>query len=171
MFELPPLPDIFGNYSIKGIEEIIKPEPLSWLPTTTGWQLLAIAVLVAALWQSHLRYQHWLRNRYRKLARAQLQLLVATQGYQTSIVPALNRLLKTTALQGYRRQEIAGLSGQAWAQWLNQQTSAAIFSTESCLIIAADSYRKTREIPERQLRQLVTESQRWVAEHSGQKNA
>ena len=63
---LPPLPESFGNYAIRGIAEVLPPEPVSWIPVTTGWRLLGAAILLWVIYQGYRQYRAWRRDRYRR---------------------------------------------------------------------------------------------------------
>ena len=75
-----PLPDIFGNYAIAGIAEVISPDPVAWLPQTPGWRILGAVILVLLLRWSLKRYRDWRRNRYRRLALKELGRLHGSIG-------------------------------------------------------------------------------------------
>ena len=68
--ELPPLPDIFGNYAIRGIVEVLPPGAVSWWPQTDGWILVALLLAAALGRWSWRRWQRWQRDRYRRTALA-----------------------------------------------------------------------------------------------------
>ena len=72
-----PLPEVFGNYAIKGIAEVLPPDPVSWLPVTPGWQVLGLLLLALLLRWCAARYRHWRRNRYRGEALKALERLVS----------------------------------------------------------------------------------------------
>ena len=90
----PPLPEIFGNYSLGDFVEVVSPAGISWLPQTAGWLWLAAFALAYGLHRGWRWLRHWYRNRYRREATAALAGL-AEEG--TSIAQ-INRLLKLTAL-------------------------------------------------------------------------
>jgi len=71
--------------------------------------LVLLAVVALLLWRRHRD------NRYRRLAKAQLQTLT-TQGEVT--VANLNRLLKATALRVWPAAQVANLHGSEWQAFL-----------------------------------------------------
>jgi hypothetical protein len=156
----PPLPEVFGNYAIKGINEIIPPEAISWLPTAPAWRVLVAATLLYLLWRAVNRGQQWWRNRYRREACRQLNLLDIEQG---APLQAMAGLLKATALAARPRAEIAQLSGNGWVAWLNQQVPGA-FSEQSGQLLASIQYRVAAPQPG-QLDTLRRECLHWVQRH------
>ena len=162
--DLPPFPDVFGNYAIRGIEEIQAPGPVSWLPQTLGWQVLAGLLLLWLLNLGRRRWQYWRRNRYRKFALLQLKAITTSAQESNRQLAAIAALLKATALQAYPRKEIAALSGSAWLDWLDQRTARPCFSKTDELL-TQQLYRDHREIGDEELKQLTLAIATWIREH------
>lgn len=162
----PPLPEVFGNYAIKGISEIIPPDAVSWLPTAPAWRVLAAVTLFFLLWRLVKRGQQWWRNRYRREACRQLNFLDTDQG---GTLQAMAGLLKATALAARPRAEIARLSGNGWVAWLNQQVPGA-FSEQSGALLASIQYRAAAPQPD-QLDTLRRECLQWIKRHEDSRNA
>lgn len=163
---LPPLPEVFGNYAIRGIVEILPPEPVSWMPTTMGWRLLALISGLLLIRWSWRRWQHWLRNRYRTAASAELDAIFTAAVSNQEKLAALARLLKATALQAYPRTEIAPLSGLEWVSWLNACAGGSVFPRSSQQLLAETVYQPLAEVEEGALTELATAAQRWIKQHS-----
>lgn len=156
----PPLPDVFGNYAIKGILEVQPPQPVSWWPATPGWLVLAgIALLLLARW-ALLRWRRWQRDRYRREALARLAGLSGDAHHQ---VAATAVILKSAALAAYPRREIASLSGNDWLGWL--EARGARFSDSSRRLLAEGQYHRRYEAAPAALEQLVAESSAWLRNH------
>ena len=132
----PPLPEIFGNYSLGDFVEVVSPAGISWLPQTAGWLWLAAFALAYGLQRGWRWLRHWYRNRYRREATAALAGL-AEEG--TSIAQ-INRLLKLTALAVFPREQVASLSGDDWVNFLNKHCPAAPFSPQQGQWLALGSY-------------------------------
>lgn len=162
----PPLPEIFGNYVIKGISEVIPPDSVSWLPSAPAWRLLAVAAAAYLIWYAIGKVRHWWRNRYRREACRQLNLLTASD---PAPVQNIAVLLKATALQARPRSEVARLSGQDWVSWLNRQAPAA-FSTGSAELLGSTQYRAASIGPD-QFETLRQECRNWIMQHQDSGNA
>ncbi len=162
---LPPLPEVFGNYAIRGIEEILPPDAISWLPTTTGWKIL---LLVLAAWMARAvwrRWQHWQRNRYRGEALRQLQQLLDEDLPAGTRLGRVAALLKATALQAYPRRTVAALSGNSWLVWLNSCSEQAIFSERSRDLLQESVYQANPELDGAAITTLFRESASWIRLH------
>ena len=164
---LPPLPDVFGNYAVRGVAEILPPESVNWLPTTVGWRVLAVVLLVVTLRQVWRSAQHWLRNRYRGAAIRELEEISTACVSLDAQLTAISRLLKATALQAYPREEVAALTGRGWIEWLNATGGRATFSKESRYLLAEHVYRRQAEVTEQALLTLQDTSRLWIKHHSG----
>lgn len=98
------------------MHDVVEPDPVFWLPETDGWWLLlAWAGLLAALGTGKF-VQHLRRNRYRREALAELEMIVA--GSLPGGGAAIAALVKRTALTVFPRKEVAALYGDAWAAFL-----------------------------------------------------
>lgn len=156
----PPLPEVFGNYALKGLVEVVSPGAVSWLPQTTGWLWLGLALLGYCLYRGWLKLRHWYRNRYRREAE---QRLADVRSDQVE-VSEINRLLKLTAMTAFSRQRVARLSGTAWTDFLNQQCATPPFSPPQQKLLAVAPYRN-ETIDPLCAEQLITASMRWIREH------
>lgn len=129
------VPENFGNYTIKGIEELHFPEPVSWWPQTAGWYLVGGFLLLAALWFAYKRLRAWRRDRYRRGALQALKALEATLGDDAAAALApLPALIKRAALEAYPRTDVASLSGEAWIEFLNRDLTGARFDGRFSLV-------------------------------------
>lgn len=163
--DLPPLPDVFGNYAIRGIVEVVAPGPLSWLPTTTGWRVLLALVLLGLGRISWHYWLKWKRNRYRSAALAELQRYRDESLSAELRLGGIAALLKSTALQAYPRRDIASLSGNKWMQWLDASSGASIFSESSRTLLQESVYRDSGTLSPAAIGQLCEESATWIRGH------
>ena len=164
----PPLSDAWGNYALRGFADNAPPEAVSWLPSTPGWQVLLL--LLAAL-LARQGWRHWQRrchNRYRRLALKRLDAIARQQKSPQQRLFDIANLLKATALQVYRRDELAALSGDPWVVWLNQSAiGEAPFPPTVGNLLARSLYRADNNITDAQLAGLVAASRRWILKHRG----
>jgi hypothetical protein len=165
MLSLPPLPDIFGNYAIKGLSEVIPPSAISWLPSTRGWQVLAVIVLCGLLWRSYRYFQYRRRNRYRQQAINQLDALLTNQRSASTLLAQLGGLLKATALYRYPRHEIAQLSGVNWVLWLQAHSNNAGFCGASQQLLSQGVYQPGHTVGLASIHQLAEEIRLWIRQH------
>jgi len=157
----------FGNYLLHGIEEVHLPEPVSWWPQTPGWNLLGLLLLLALSYRIYLGGKVWWRNRYRRQALRQLALLGRRTNEWQQVVCQLPFLLKATALQAFPRSDVARLSGSHWLAFLDAHYPGPAFSGglgQQLLIIAYQPEARW-QLSERDARQLIDMSRRWISEH------
>ena len=106
------------------------PAAISWWPLAPGWWLLIAIVVVALV----LLLRSWMRRRTRAAARrhALKQLEHATLAYVEHRNPAklgieVSELLRRTMLAYAPRADVAGLTGDAWLEWLDRDLPASRF--------------------------------------------
>ena len=166
---LPPLPDVFGNYAIREIVEVLAPESIGWYPATSGWKfllVLALLVLGRGAWRY---WRHWQRNRYRGAALAQLQRFRDEALAPNVRLSRIAALLKATALQAYPRRDIASLSGDRWLEWLDASAEGTIFSQSSHTLLLDALYRRDSPPQAADIIRLQQESAAWIRRQAQRK--
>lgn len=158
---LPPLPDSFGNPMVRGINEIVAPAGIDWLPQTIGWYVIgALGVALVIRWSWRV-FKIWLRDRYRREALSRLNALASEQ----AATPAsINELLKTAAIIASSRREVAALTGDAWSEWLAQRMSDPASIAQLSDAVGAALYRTTSSSAAGNA-QLLEQAQTWIREH------
>lgn len=152
------------------------PEPVSWWPPAPGWWLLtglALAVLLFMLvWW-------WRRRRQGAAERAALDELGALRaqlGAQLgrgldaqSFAAAVSVLLRRLALRRFPRERVAGLSGAAWAAFLDETGGGGGFSSGPGLLLGDLPYREpsTRSGAAQDLGALADLAERWIRANHG----
>lgn len=99
------------------------PDSVQWWPPAPGWWISAAALLAVLLWVAGVR---WRRHRRRgAAARSALRELdalraaIKADGDIRAFVAALSRLLRRFALARFPREQVAGLTGDAWLAFLD----------------------------------------------------
>ena len=117
--------------SLQNLNDIVLPVTVGWWPLAPGWYFLIGLFLIALAWLSYRSLQRWIKNRYRRAALTELQLLADdTQSAEKrdSSLRQLPALLKRTALSAYPRNQVASLSGDDWYGFLNSQVRKPAFT-------------------------------------------
>ena len=146
---------------IELMHELVVPEPVSWIPATTGWLviggwLLAVAGIALREFILHRR-----RNRYRRDAAAMLRELAArTEADPEGVTQGICTVLKRTALQAYPRETVASLSGPDWAQFLCETSNDDPVVVAAATQLATAAYRRDPDPGE-----LLAPAQRWIRVH------
>lgn len=130
------------------LRDLHLPEAIGWWPLAPGWWVviaLAIAGLVVLL-------RRYLRTRARGAARryALLQLKELTAEFEqhrdaVAFSSALSALLRRTMLSYAPRQEVAGLTGDAWLAWLDKDLDQPRFQSEAGRKLLELPYRGPRD--------------------------
>lgn len=118
----------WGNYALKGLKELQVPEQVSLWPQTLGWWLVLVGLLFWVFRFCLRRSKNYWRNRYRRLAIAQLSVLrrriSAGDNSGLRLVP---EVVKATALQSFPRVDVARLYGDEWEDFLDSSYSGVSF--------------------------------------------
>lgn len=164
--------DTFGNYMVHGIDEILVPEPVSWIPQTWGWWIVFALLLVYGVYKGYGAYRHWFRNRYRQAALQQLEN-VRRSADPAIALQTLPTLLKATALHAFSRRRVAALSGQAWLRFLDQQYDGPKFESELGHLLVDAAYRPlpADEYDWPRTEQLIDQCQQWIEQHRNEEAA
>lgn len=149
------------------LKDIHLPTPIGWWPLAPGWYVLIALVLLSAI---ALAYRIYQKHRY---ALAKKQALVLLNSYQKRYeqeqnVPQtsalVSELLRRVALVYFPREQVAGLHGEDWLNFLNGTGKGidfnrvkdmllnAPFSTEANMNLtplfrAAHTWIKQRKVP------------------------
>lgn len=131
------------------------PPPVSMMPQTWGWVLLAIAVgILASLASLHL-YRSWRANAYRRSA---LKELERAHGAPEEIAAVLRR----TALAAFPRRDVAGLTGADWLQFLRATCKRRLFEGPVGDTLTTAPYREMPPCSE-----LEDAAAQWIKSHRG----
>jgi uncharacterized protein DUF4381 len=115
------------------LRDLHLPEPVGWWPLAPGWWLLIALALFGLGWLLWRAWRKWRFNAPRRYAIRTLGTVEAE--YLTSRNPvALGRqvseLLRRGMLAYAPRDEVAGLTGDSWLEWLDQGLPVPYFHTE-----------------------------------------
>ncbi len=161
--------DDFGNTFLDKLQEISLPAPVAWTPQTIGWYVLAALAAIGLLWMLRAAYRRHAANRYRRAALAELATFRARLDGETGpsrVLADIAALLKRTALAVFPREEVAGLSGEAWLGFLDSAASSTDFSSGPGRILADLPYSPAATAPPAgDVRELLTVSRRWIRRH------
>lgn len=129
-----------------------EPTPVSLLPQTWGWAVLALLLLGLIGWALWAWERHRRANHYRRTA---LDLLANCHDDPAQIAEILRR----TALAAYPRTTVASLAGQDWLRFLDRSAKGAEFASKGADLAIAP-YRKTPADPA-----LTRMARDWVRHH------
>jgi hypothetical protein len=129
--------------ALKGLADVVVPDPVSWSPQTWGWWVLAAVLLVGALLLGIRRARRFLADRYRREALeacAVLETSLDSESRRPAAVAEMAVLLKRTALSAWPRGEVASLSGAAWIDFLRRHGGRARVDEPIARLLDAAEY-------------------------------
>jgi len=140
---------------------LVVPEPVPWMLATPAWSILLGWVLGTALIIAAAVLKRRKRNRYRRVALAELATLKEQfddNSFETGEQVAA--VLKRTALAAFPRDQVASLSGADWARFLidssnNDRQIAAVADRLAVAAYQTDSDGKS----------LIEPARRWIRLH------
>ncbi|MEM8553824.1 MAG: DUF4381 domain-containing protein [Pseudomonadota bacterium] len=130
-----------------------EPAPISMVPQTIGWPILALMVVALAgflYWRSR---QHRLANAYRQEALAALDVAATP----TDVA----RILRQTALTAFPRTDVASLHGPDWLAFLDKTCTKAQFTQGPGQAIASAPYAPLGTLPS----EATSAVRHWIAHH------
>lgn len=139
------------------------PDPIGFWPPAIGWWIItviAITFLALLTIQAHRR---WKKNRYRSVALKQASEAFAKyQEHQSShrFAHDCNELLKKVALRAFPKNDVAGLNGTLWSQFLAETGNTTEFLNHSAF--NNDRYNPNASMPTEELYELT---RRWIKKH------
>ena len=157
------------SIQINSLEPIIAPEPVSFWPPAPGWYILAALVLLLLLYGIYRAIKKYQKNQYRRLALKELAgLSFPTNSEQfVQSVSALNVLMKRTALAGFSRERVAGLSGMNWLNFLETTYPSGQFKQSPGKFLAEIGYvsEKNLELQDKDWQELIYICEKWIRHH------
>lgn len=139
------------------LEPVPEPAAVSLMPQTPGWIVLGIVVVVAVWWGLRQMRARRRAGAYRRAALAELDRAGDKAEDDSAYIATL---LRRTALAGYPRAQVAGLTGDDWLNFLDQSYGGKGFSGPEGKALLAAPYR--RNIPQPGLADLA---RTWITTH------
>lgn len=142
------------------LKDIHLPEALGWWPPAPGWWLVAVSLLLIAI-AAYAIYKHLKRQTALKTAGRLLTAINHDNQDSLQQLIALSALLRRVAISTAPRENVAGLSGEAWLAYLDQPFPDAPFSQGVGRCLANAQYRQTA--PDGvQMDQVIELCRRWL---------
>lgn len=129
-----------GSDPLALLHDIHLPDPIGWWPLAIGWIILFCFIIALSLLTLFYIRRYYQRGRARRCG---LRLLIQyekdyQQGASSQIVSAkISEILRRVALVYFPREEIAGLQGELWLNFLNKTGKGINFNEvrESLLVL------------------------------------
>ena len=132
---------------LEGLRDIRAPEAISWWPPAPGWWILGFIVMIClGMLALHLR-RNWMspaRAAVRELARITGEFRATNDSDALAI--ALSIFLRRCVLAKFPQHDVAGLTGSAWLEFLNQTGATQAFTTGPGSVLISAPYRASTTI-------------------------
>lgn len=148
--------------SLDNLHDIMVPEPVGIFPLASGWIvliLLFLSLLFHFGWQKYLAYK---KEQYRREALEELSLMKEPSSEHTF---ALLSLAKRTGMTAYGRERVAGLSNEAW--WDFMQTESQTEIPDAMRALLMQFLYSDRELDDQSYHALFTVVESWIKTHKG----
>jgi hypothetical protein len=114
--------------------------------------------------------RHWLRNRYRHEALAELarlEPLLADASQRALALASLAALLKRTAISAWPRERVASLTGTEWQAFLDCTGETGFFGNGggTRLEVAAYDPRGVGKMNEGEVAEMIAHAKHWLRHH------
>jgi hypothetical protein len=115
------------------LRDLHLPEAIGLWPLAPGWWLVIALVAFAVAWllrRAWIRYQFHAPRRYAIRELANVEAAYLSHRNPVALGQQLSELLRRAMLAYAPRHEIAGLTGEAWLEWLDKDMHVPYFHTE-----------------------------------------
>jgi len=158
--------------ALQALHDVVVPGPISWMPQTAGWYVVMVLLLAGLTLLTVRILRRRQANRYRGAALKELAGIRRRAGQpssRTSALLELPALVKRTALSFRGRNEVAGLTGDDWLEFLDGTYGGHAFSRGPGRLLADLPYRDQTYIEtlgEAEVEALFDLVDRWISRHS-----
>lgn len=126
------------------LKDIHLPQPIALWPIAPAWLAVYFLCIIFLAYLVYAGYKAQRKKYIVHFALAKLNELEKLMAENPKLNGALeiSTLLRRTALHYYPRENIAGLTGQAWLSFLNQSGNMSAFNGEEGKLLTEAPYRK-----------------------------
>jgi hypothetical protein len=124
------------------------PDPIGWLPLAPGWWFVIALLTMFICWflfRAWRRYQFFAPQRHAMRTLAKIESDYLTNQDPLMLGRELSELLRRAMLAYAPRHELAGLTGDAWLDWLDRGLPVPYFHTEGGKSLLQLPYRNPNE--------------------------
>lgn len=115
------------------LRDLHLPDPVGWWPLAPGWWFILLLVAGGLVYLAWLALEKWRHNAPRRFALRQLaryEVEYLQHRNPVTLGRQLSELLRRSMLAYAPRANVAGLTGEAWLQWLDSGMAVPYFHTE-----------------------------------------
>jgi hypothetical protein len=160
--------DQVTEIALRSLGDIATPDPVSWIPRTWGWGLLASILFVLVLVYFMIWYKRWRRNAYRREALQELNAIkIQFQNHDQRYLAAtaLAELVKRVAIASWSRRSAAALSGGDWVKFLAAHDGTDISGSLSRFLNDLEYQAKPEPVFD-DFNVIVNYTSKWIERHN-----
>ncbi|MEZ9700153.1 DUF4381 domain-containing protein [Vibrio sp. 10N.261.46.E12] len=162
---------------LKGFIDPVADIDVSWVPSTVGWKVVFVLILVWGAWKSFRLFYSYKANKYRRVA-----VKAISRSKQDAIdkqetgdkqdlqqeLRRINSVLKQVACCSYPKSKVAMLSGDEWSEFLTVSSPTPIFNHALLSQWQNDIYKASSDYDwtDRELSEIRTSSVVWIKIHT-----
>ncbi|MDM9646782.1 DUF4381 domain-containing protein [Rhizobium sp. S163] len=159
--------DPMAETALRSMRDIVTPTPVSWLPQTWGWGMLAGVILALLATWVFIALRRYRRNAYRREALRILETIqtdMAAPERRSDGVRRISELLKRTALAAWPRQSVAPITGDRWTAFLRGSVDDE--QEQNLTSALALEYRASGEaMSDETCDEVVANARHWIEKH------
>ena len=142
------------------LRDIHLPETIGWWPPAMGWWILIFAIPLLIFLFFWL-YKSLTRHTAIKTAKQLLQTIKQNnEASNEQKLTELSMLIRRTAISVFPRTDVAGLTGKAWLEFLDNSLDKPRFTEEAGTLLTNEVYRKEKQPI--QVAPLITLCEDWL---------
>ena len=131
------------------LRDLHLPEAAGWWPLAPGWWVLIALLAAGLIWLLWKQFRRWQANTARRTALRRLALIRREfeQGADAGLLgKQLSELLRRGMLAYAPRDEVAGLTGERWLEWLDQGLEQRPFTEGAGRILESLPYMNPQSL-------------------------
>lgn len=152
------------------LRDIRLPDPIGWWPPAPGWWALVLTpplILLGLYLLCRPLIQRWRFKRYTRSHIAAARKAFSQTQATAPAIRACSELLRRVCLTYFPRSRVAGLSGQAWLNFLNAHSRKACFTSSSEALLREARFQSEPPTTESVV-QLFNDTEKWIERFSPQ---
>lgn len=157
---------MINTENINTIGELMEPSPIGFNFGAPGWTLLLIILLLALMAYGIWKIYQYRKNKYRRIALKELNAIQIGQTKASEVIINIITLLKRVALTAYGREQVAEKNGEAFLNFLQQQSKEQTLTDTNKAMFTTYLYEGDKvDVSSDQLELLRFESINWIKQH------
>jgi len=131
------------------LRDLHLPPMTGWWPLAPGWWVLAAVILIVLVLTLRRMYRHWRSNRPRRIALKRLAAIrreFQRGANAITLARELSQLTRRAMLAYAPRNDVAGVSGDKWLEWLDRGLEEKPFGSGAGRVLICLPYMSEQQI-------------------------